>query len=256
VTPGARTVRVLIVDDEPDARERIREILAAVAEAEIVAEAGDGLTAARLIRELEPDLVFLDIQMPEVDGFGVLTALGDEPHPRVVFVTAFDHYAVRAFEVQAVDYILKPFDRERIHEAFSRAQERLGQGATGPSADQIRELVAALPSRQPAERFLARTMEGFELVRAADIDWIEATGSYVTLHVGKRTTMLRQTVARIEQELDPRRLRRIHRSTIVNLDRIKAIHPTGTGEYYALLADGTRLRVGRTYHDDLLAGAS
>jgi two-component system LytT family response regulator len=248
-----RPIRTLIVDDEPDARERVRAILAEEDEAEVVGEAGDGVAAAQGIRELTPDLVFLDVQMPEIDGFGVLAALADDALPLVVFVTAFDRYAVRAFDVQAVDYVLKPFDRERIREAFQRARQRLRTGAGGTTPEQVAELVAAQPARRPVQRLLVKVSEGFDLVRTAQIDWAEAAGNYVTLHLGKRSAMLRQTIGGLEEQLDPGGFRRIHRSTIVNLDRVQAIRPTQTGEYCVLLEDGTRLRVGRNYRDALLS---
>ena len=185
---------------------------------EIVGEAGDGLAAAQAIEDLEPDLVFLDIRMPEMDGFGVLAALRSEALPLVVFVTAFDAFAVRAFAVHAVDYILKPFDSERLIEAVERARSRMGRSESSDQERRIRDLMEQLGARQrPLERLLVKAGSRFEFVRTADVDWIEAAGNYVTLHVGARAPLLRCTLSGIEHQLDPERFRRIHRCVIVNL---------------------------------------
>jgi two-component system LytT family response regulator len=248
-------LRVLVVDDEPPARDRIREVLAQTGDVEIVGEAGDGLVAAQAIQDLKPDLVFLDIRMPELDGFGVLAALPEGDLPLVVFVTAFDSYALRAFDIHAVDYVLKPFDSERLREAVARARERLGRGQRRDQERRLLELMTQLGSRQrPVERVLVKIGARFEFVRMADVDWIEASGNYVTLHVGARAPLLRQALNGIERQLDSQRFRRIHRSVIVNLDRVKEIRALPSGEYCVHLNDGTQLRVSRSYRENLLGG--
>jgi two-component system LytT family response regulator len=253
----ARPLRVLIVDDEPPARDRIREILEPERDVEIVGEAADGLAAAQAIQDLNPDLVFLDVRLPELDGFGVLAALPEGALPLLIFVTAFDSFAVRAFDVHAVDYILKPFDRERLHEAVARARERLRLAQGSEQERRVLELLAELAPRQRSlERVLVKTGARFEFVRTADVDWIEAAGNYVTLHVGARAPLLRHTINGIERQLDPERFRRIHRSVIVNLDRVKEIRPLPGGEYCARLHDGTELRVSRSYRHNVLSDQS
>ncbi len=248
-------LRVLIVDDEPPARDLLREMLKPAPDAVVVGEAGDGVQAAQAIAELKPDLVFLDIRMPELDGFDVLAALPEGPLPLVIFVTAFDTYAVRAFEIHAVDYVLKPFDRERLNEALQRARQRARMTRDNDQERRVLGLLQELAGhRRPLERVLVRTGARFEFVRTTDIDWIEAAGNYVTLHVGARTPLLRHTLAALEQQLDPARFRRIHRSVIVNLDRIQDIRPALGGEYSARLHDGTELRISRRYRQNVLAG--
>jgi two-component system LytT family response regulator len=242
-------LRVLIVDDEPPARDRIREVIEDLPDLAVVGEAGDGAGAAQAIVELRPDLVFLDVRMPETDGFGVLAALPEQDLPLVIFVTAFDAYAARAFDVHAVDYVVKPFDRERLCAAVARARER----RRSAQAQQLEGLLDALaPQRPVLERVLVRTGSRFEFVRIAEVDWIEAAGNYVTLHVGRRTPLVRQTLNGFERQLDRSRFRRIHRSLIVNLDRIREIRPSSGGEYEALLQDGSVLRVSRSYRHNLL----
>jgi two-component system, LytTR family, response regulator len=248
-------LRVLIVDDEPPARDLIREMLKTALDTVVVGEAGDGVEAARVIEELKPDLVFLDVRMPEQDGFGVLAALPEGPLPLVIFVTAFDAYAVKAFEIHAVDYVLKPFDRERLHEALERARARARLARGEEQERRVLDLLADLAGQhRPLERVLVRIGVRFELVRTVDIDWLEAAGNYVTLHVGARTPLLRQTLSALERQLDPARFRRIHRSVIVNLDRIKEIRPALAGEYSARLHDGTELRISRSYRQNVLSG--
>ena len=249
-----RQLRVLIVDDEPPARERLREVLCQADDTEIVGEAGDGLAAAQAIQDLEPDLVFLDVRMPEMDGFGVLAALPQQRLPLIVFVTAFDSFAARAFDVHAVDYVLKPFDSARLLDALARARARLAGAQVNGQDQRLAELITELASRRaPLERVLVKTGSRFEFVRTADVDWIEAAGNYVTLHVGARAPLLRQTLSGLERQLDPQRFRRIHRSVIVNLDRVKDVRALENGEYCARLSDGTELRVSRSYRQNVLS---
>jgi two-component system LytT family response regulator len=251
----AQPLRILIVDDEPPARDRIREILATAGDVEIVGEAGDGLAAAQAIQDHSPDLVFLDIRMPEMDGFGVLAALPEGALPLIVFVTAFDSFAVRAFAVHAVDYILKPFDTERLLESVERARARLLGTQAHDQERRIQGLMAELGAKRPfLERVLVKRGNRFEFVRTAEIDWIEAAGNYVTLHVCALAPLLRHTLNGIERQLDPERFRRIHRSAIVNLDRVKDIRPTLGGEYLVRLRDGTELPVSRNCRDNVMRG--
>jgi two-component system LytT family response regulator len=247
------TLRVLIVDDEELARQRIRRLLAREEDVEVIAEACDGAQAVETIRALTPDLVFLDVQMPEVDGFAVLERLRPDPAPAIVFVTAHDDYAVRAFEVHAVDYIRKPFDASRFKAAFARARERLAGAAAAERARKLDALLAQVEAHPPRsrERIMIRSDGRLYFVRIDDIDWVEAAGNYVKLHVGRDTHLMRETMAGIEKLLDPSRFLRIHRSAIVNLDRVREMQPWFSGEYTVILRDGTQLRLSRVYRDRL-----
>jgi two-component system LytT family response regulator len=247
------TLRVLIIDDEELARQRIRRLLAREEDVEVVGEASDGAQAVESIRSLGPDLVFLDVQMPEVDGFAVLERLRPSPVPAVVFVTAHDDYAVRAFEVHAVDYLRKPFDAARFREAFSRARGRVAGAGAEERARRLEALLAQVETHPPKsrERFMVRSDGRLYFVRIDDIDWVEAAGNYVKLHVGRDTHLMRETMAGIEKMLDPSRFLRIHRSAIVNLDRVREMQPWFSGEYTVILRDGTQLRLSRVYRDRL-----
>jgi two-component system LytT family response regulator len=272
VTP----IRTAIVDDEPLARAALRAVLAADPEIEVV---GDciGVDAPALIERAQVELVFLDVQMPEVDGFQVLDALQPEALPAVVFVTAYDVYAVRAFEVHAVDYLLKPFDDARVVTALARVKQRLrgggAPGTPGPSdpvlallnqrgrpLDPRGERDDAMEGTAPPgiargeatgsgggiARLLVRTRGKILAVRTSDIDWIEATDYYATLHVGGASHLIRQTMAELEAGLDPRRFVRVHRGAIVNVDRIREVHPLFRGDCTLVLADGTQVKLSRT----------
>jgi two-component system LytT family response regulator len=247
------TLRVLIVDDEELARQRIRRLLTREEEVEVIGEACDGERAVESIRSLEPDLVFLDVLMPEVVGFAVLERLGPHPPPAVVFVTAHDDYAVRAFEVHAVDYLRKPFDAVRFKDAFSRARRRLAGAAAEERARKLDALLAQVEAQPPRsrERLLVRSDGRLYFVRIDDIDWVEAAGNYVKLHVGRDTHLMRETMSGIEKMLDPSRFLRSHRSAIVNLDRVREMQPWFSGEYTVILRDGTQLRLSRVYRDRL-----
>ncbi len=247
------TLRVLIVDDEELARQRLRRLLEVEEDVEVIGEASDGRQAVESIRALRPDLVFLDVQMPEVDGFAVLDRLRPNVSPAVVFVTAYDDYALRAFDAHAVDYLRKPFDATRFQEAFARARRRL---AGAEAEDRIRRLealltqIAARPQRS-RDRLMVRSDGRLYFIRLDDIDWIEAAGNYVKLHVGRDTHLMRETMAGIEKMLDSSRFLRIHRSAIVNLDRVREMQPWFSGEYTVILRDGTQLRLSRVYRDRL-----
>jgi two-component system LytT family response regulator len=242
-------IRTLIVDDEPLARDRIRSMLAAEPDLEVVGECSDGRQAAQAIREKSPDLLFLDIQMPEMDGFEVLAEAGDAPVKAVIFVTAYDHYAIKAFEVNALDYLLKPFDRHRFQTALGRARERLrAEKNLLPEqlAAALRELEAG---RRHPERILVRSLGRIHFVKVGEISWVEAAGNYVKLHVGSDVHLLRETMQALEARLDPERFLRIHRSTMVNIDRIKELQPLFHGDYVVILKDGTQLTMSRGYRE-------
>jgi two-component system LytT family response regulator len=238
-------IRALIVDDEPLARLAIRTMLAAHRDVEIAGECEGGAQAVTAIESLAPDLVFLDIQMPEVDGFAALEALDGERLPRVIFVTAYDQYAVRAFEVRALDYLLKPFDRERFDVALERAREELPRGEW---RQRVRDMVA---EQQSADRFIVRGDGRVFFVPAAEIDWVEAQGNYVNLHRAGRAHLLRDSMAHLENRLDSRLFRRIHRSTIVNIEAVREVRPAFHGDCEVVLRDGTRLKLSHRYRRNL-----
>lgn len=229
-------IRTVIVDDEPLARSNLCVLLRPDAGIEIVAECGSGAEAVTQIRATKPDLLFLDVQMPECDGFDVLELLGRHLPPAVIFVTAYDHYALRAFETGALDYLLKPFDNARFERALDRAKQRIRQSRDLP--------------REPDRLAIKGTGEML-FVRISEIDWIEAADYYACLHVGNRTHMLRRSLAELEQELSESMFCRIHRSTIVNLDRVRALELNREGEYDVLLGRGIRLRLSRRYRQQL-----
>lgn len=259
-------IRVLIVDDEPPARAKVRRFLARDSEVEVVGEVGSGTEAVEAIRRLAPDVVFLDVQMPGLDGFGVLDALqrstpsegplvestAPAAIPHIVFVTAYDEYAVNAFEVHAVDYLLKPFAPDRFARALERVKERV-RGRSDDGLDRrLREVLAqARPSTAYLERLLVPDGARSVLLDVARIDWIEAEHNYVRLHVGQGSHLVRGTLAALEERLDPTRFIRIHRSRIVNAERIREIHPWSHGDQLVVLHDGTELMMSRRYRDRL-----
>jgi len=246
VKPARPPIRVAIVDDEPLARAALRLLLETDPELTVVGDC-NGVDAAALIERAQVELVFLDVQMPEVDGFGVLAALPPDALPATVFVTAHDAYAVRAFEIHAIDYLLKPFDDARLFTALARAKDRLARPGGAAASD---ELLALLEDRQRSgqhvERLLVRGRGKVVAVRTRDIDWIEAADYYATLHVGGETHLLRQTLAELETSLDSRRFVRVHRRAIVNIDRVREVHPLFRGDCQLVLADGTQVRLSRT----------
>jgi len=243
-------LKVMVVDDEPLARGKLRRLLADETDVEIVGEAGSAEEARERLHELRPDLLFLDIQMPGQDGFALLESLPAEDLPAVVFVTAYDEHAVRAFEVSAIDYLLKPFDRERLELALERAREALARRDGIGLDEQLRSMLQELRGEQPfLDRFVVRSVGRIVFVRAADVDWIEAAGNYVRLRMGKESHLLRETMSSLETRLDPRVFARIHRSTIVNIDRIKELNHIFHGDYSVLLKDGTRLTLSRGYRE-------
>lgn len=257
-------IRVLVVDDEPAAREGLLHLLATDPEVTVVGECVNGREAVAALRGTDADVLFLDVQMPGLDGFGVLRAVGVDRVPVVVFVTAYDQYAIRAFEVHALDYLLKPFSDERFHEALARAKEHVRQGKLGLLGRRLAALVAELDAPAAAEpaasapppgkyldRLVIKSGGRVTLLRVSDIDWIDAEGDYVRVHVGRQWHLLRETMKNLESQLDPHRFVRIHRSTIVNLERVKELQPFFRGEYVLVLNEGTTLKLSRGYREHL-----
>ena len=247
------TLRVVVADDEPIGRQRLVRLLQAEPDTDVVAACADGQEAVEAIREHAPDLVLLDIQMPCLDGFEVVAALGQAHQPAVIFVTAHDQYAVRAFEVHAFDYLLKPVDQDRLREAMGWALATR-RGPQGSSTRRVLALLEELNARDRArgrDRLVVRTPERAIFLRTETIDWIEAAGKFVHLHVGRTTHALRESMAELEQELDSARFLRISRSAIVNLERIQEVQPWFQGDYVLILADGTRLTSTRGYRENM-----
>lgn len=273
----ANKIRTLIVDDEPAARRGVQLLLEKDPDILVLGEAASGTEAVRKIKAEKPDLVFLDVQMPEMNGFKVLDALGQGGDlPAVVFTTAYDQHALEAFEVNAVDYLLKPYDDERFWVALRRAkseiarrqtdalstklsqllehlQGSLGQPGDAARAAPARPAEAAAPEQESVtrERILLRSGGEIYFLKAEDVDWIEAEGDYMKFHAAGRAHLLRETMSNLESRLDAKRFVRIHRSTIVNIDRVKKLSPSFAGEYAVILHDGTKLRLSRGYHDRL-----
>ncbi|HEX2207759.1 MAG TPA: LytTR family DNA-binding domain-containing protein [Longimicrobium sp.] len=247
-------VRVLIADDEPPARAKLRRLLDADPEVEIAGEAASGTETVEMIERLRPDLVFLDIQMPGADGFAVLEAIDPGAMPHVVFVTAYDEYALRAFEVHAVDYLLKPYDADRFRIALARARERLrappSRGADDGLEERIRRVLAeARPAPAYLDRVLVRTGSRAVFLRVDEIDWLEAEENYVRLHAGRESWLVRGTLAGLEERLDPARFIRVHRSHMVNVASIRELHPWSHGDWMIVLRDGRELMLSRRYRD-------
>ena len=223
---------------------------ASISSALNVATCSTGPEAVEAVRLQSPELVFLDVQMPGLDGFGVLESLGPAMPPAVVFVTAFDTYAIQAFEANALDYLLKPFDVERFHRPSHRATERLRRPGIEPGPAQLTQLLESLTRPRPGTERLAIRADGrVYFLRVADIDWIETASNYVRLHSGKTSHLLRESLSSLETRLDPDRFLRIHRTTIVNMERLRELQPWFSGEFVAILQDGTRLKVSRGYRD-------
>jgi len=242
-------IRTLVVDDEPIARARVVSLLKEEADIEVIGECANGQQAMSAIESSSPDLLFLDIQMPEVNGLDLARTIQSTGTPAVVFVTAYDEYALRAFEVHALDFLLKPFSAERFRSALGHAREQVSQrrkGATVPKADAERRAVRP-------NRLMIKSGGRIHFVRMADIDWCEAQGNYVRVHVAQQEPLVRDTMSRLESELDPQQFVRIHRSTIVNVDRIQEMQSSFNGEYVVLLRTGTRLTLSRGYREILQA---
>ena len=245
-------IRTLIVDDEALARDRLRQLLKTEAEIEIVGECADGCEAVAAIRGASPDLVFLDIQMPELDGFGVLESIAGQAMPVIVFVTAHDQFALKAFEVHAVEYLLKPFDRERFQAALRHAMELARNRAAGHHAEPQAAVLAQLrPQPRPLERLAVRTGPHIVWVPLDDIDWIDSADNYAELHVGPKSHLLRETLNALEERLPAEKFVRISRSVIVNPRRIKELRRLLYGGFEITLTSGVTLNMSRRYRDKL-----
>lgn len=249
---AAVKTRVIVADDEPLARARLRMLLTPESWLEVIAECADVPSTIAAIEKFRPELVFLDIQMPGGSGFDVIQAIGAAHMPFVIFVTAFDRYALRAFDVHALDYLLKPFDRDRFRDALGRARERLETKTNDDLERRLLALVNDLKSGpQRLERFVIKAGGRVFFLRADDIEWIEAAGNYVKLHVGAETHVFRETMNALEARLDPSQFFRIHRSHIVNIERVRELQPWFNGEYVVFLTSGARLTLSRGYREKL-----
>jgi len=249
-----KPIRAFVADDEPLAREWLRTLLSEEPGVALVGEARDGREAIAKLAETRPDLLFLDVQMPEVDGFEVLRALDPETLPVVIFVTAYDAHAVKAFEVHALDYLLKPFERDRFRVAMERAREQCAPRGGGAATRRLVELLESLAVKTGAlDRVAVKANGVIKLVRLKDVDFIEATGRYVTLHAGKEHHLVRETMNELEAKLNPAVFARVHRSAIVNLDRVKELKTESHGEVTIVLQDGRTLRWSRSYRERLEA---
>ena len=260
-------IRVAIVDDEELARERMRALLSEHKDIEVVAECADGAEALRAIDDTNPDLVFLDVQMPNVDGFEVVEALerGIEPSdkpgngakpPAIVFVTAHDDHALKAFEIHALDFLLKPFDASRFEKTLSRARRHLHQSRDSVDARLLallEDLRTERRGQRHSDRLIVKSGGRVFFLRTEEIDWVEAAGNYVRLHARNEAHLLRESMKNMEARLDPNTFVRIHRSAIVNIDRVKELEPWFHGEYIVIMRDGTRLTASRVYSDRLSA---
>lgn len=243
-------VSVLVVDDEPLVRDGLRAFVERDGRLRWIGEARAGREAVALVRQRRPALLLLDVQMPELDGFGVVEALGADTPPAVVFVTAFDAYALRAFDVHAVDYLLKPFEEERFTLAITRALERLGDPERRMPSDAWRGALEEIRARTGrVQRLLVKDDGRITVVPVAEIDWIEAADNYVKLHTGARTWMVRESMRDIERQLEGSGFARVHRSAIVNLARVRELQPLFGGEYVVLLTSGDKLTLSRGYRD-------
>ncbi|HVF31120.1 MAG TPA: LytTR family DNA-binding domain-containing protein [Pyrinomonadaceae bacterium] len=243
-------IRTLIVDDEPLARDRVRRFLRDESDIELIGECGNGEEALEVITRERPDLIFLDIQMPEKNGFDVIRGLSAKRLPTIIFVTAYDQYALQAFDVHALDYLLKPFNRDRIKRAVARARQHIEHKRLGNLDDRVQALIADLRAEKKfLDRLVVKAVGRVFFLKTDEIDWIEAAGNYVKLHVGRESHMIRETMNGIEAKLDPAKFLRIHRSTVVNIDRIKELHPMFSGDYAVILRNGTELALSRNYRE-------
>lgn len=248
----SKPIRVLIVDDEPLARKRLRELLNGDIEITVVGECANGDETLSAAREFAPDLIFLDVQMPGVDGLAVSEALADKESPLFIFVTAYEQYAVRAFDVQAVDYLLKPFDRARFTQALRRAKDRLREKDRDDVNRRILGMLSEIRDKSPyLDRLVIKNNDRVFVLKTEEIDWIEAEGNYVRIHFGKQSSLMRETLTRLAAQLDPRKFPRIHRSRLVNIDRIQELQPWSHRDWRIILRGGAELRLSRNYRDQL-----
>lgn len=253
---NARTpepIRVLVADDELPARQRLIDLLQRDQQIASIAEAADGETAVEMIQSQHPDVLFLDVQMPELDGLGVIDAVGAAQMPLTVFVTAYDQHAIRAFEANALDYLLKPFSDERFEATMVRVKSRLDERNLKEFGQRVMKMVSSAPAapERRLDRLVVKSGGTTRFVRVIDIDWIEAAGVYVTLHVGGKELLYRAALNDLAEKLDPRRFVRVHRSALINIESVLQLEPISHGEFEAVLRDGSRTRVSRTYRGQL-----
>jgi two-component system LytT family response regulator len=245
-------LRAVIADDEALARKFIRRMLKDDHDLEVVGECNNGKEAVAMIKKQNPDIVFLDVQMPEMDGFAVLESIATERLPEIIFTTAYEQYAIRAFELHALDYLLKPFDQARFKEAIKYAKERFRSQRHNEGRMQISAMLENIKNKpQYLDRLVIKAGGRITFLSTDEINWIEADDKYVHLHTGKASPMVRQTLSAMEAQLDPQKFRRVHRSAIVNVERITELQPLFSGEYSILLGDGTKLTLSRSYKDKL-----
>jgi two-component system, LytTR family, response regulator len=243
---------VMVADDELPARQRIIDGLRRYSEVATIIEASDGLSAVEIIQNRRPDLAFLDVQMPELNGLEVIAEVGAERMPLTVFVTAYDEHAIRAFEASAIDYLLKPFSDERLEMTMARVIRRMDERSMQEFGQRILRMVSATPARDlPLDRLVVKSGGSTRFVRVADIDWIEAAGVYANLHIGGKELLYRSALSELAERLDPVRFIRVHRSAIVNIESILRLEPISHGEFEVVLKDGSRSRISRTYRSQL-----
>jgi two-component system LytT family response regulator len=248
----SRQIRVLVVDDEPLARQRLVDLLRKDSQVGEVLEAENGIAAVDMIQAQRPDIIFLDVQMPELDGFGVIQALGTDQMPPTIFTTAYDRYAIRAFEADASDYLLKPFSDKRYEQAVSRAKARLEMVNARPFGQHVLQMIEKRAEPDGLwDRLVVKSGGLTRFVMAAEIDWIEAAGVYVNLHVEGKEILYRSALHELAKRLDPKRFVRIHRSSVVNIECILQLEPSTHGEFEVLLKSGARLHLSRSYRSEL-----
>jgi two-component system LytT family response regulator len=251
-SPKPDPIRVLVVDDETPARQRLLDLLRKDLQVGNVLEAENGTLAVDMIKSQRPDIIFLDVQMPELDGMRVIEAVGAGRMPLTVFVTAYEEHAVRAFEANALDYLLKPFSDERFEATMARIKSRLGERGIRELGLRVLEMVSREPAREPwLDRLVVKSAGTTRFIRAADIDWIESAGVYVNLHVGTKELLYRAALHDLATKLDPMRFVRVHRSAIVNIESVSHLEPISHGEFEVVLKNGSRSRISRTYRAQL-----
>lgn len=252
-TPPIENIRVLVADDEMPARQRVIDLLRNDRQVGCIVEAADGKAAVEAIRNQKFDLVLLDVQMPELDGLGVIDAIGPEEMPLTIFVTAYDQHAIRAFEANALDYLLKPFSDERFEAAMTRVKSRLDERSVREFGQRVMKMVSAVPASAERrwDRLVIKSGGTTRFLRVIDIDWIEAAGVYVNLHVAGKELLYRAALNDLAERLDPKRFIRVHRSAIVNIESIVQLEPLSHGEFDVVLKNGSRTRVSRTYRMQL-----
>ena len=242
----------MVADDEAPARQRIIDLLRRDSQVAAIIEVADGLSAVEIIQNRKPDLVFLDVQMPELNGLQVIAEVGTERMPLTVFVTAYDEHAIRAFEANALDYLLKPFSDERFEVTMARVSSRMDERSMQEFGQRILRIVSAAPARDlPLDRLVVKSGGSTRFVRVADIDWIEAAGVYANLHIGGKELLYRAALSELAERLDSVRFVRVHRSAIVNIESILRLEPISHGEFEVILKDGSRSRISRTYRSQL-----